>query len=328
MWLITRLTGRLPYDQAREVLEEIGGITLCKSSVWHIAQTCGAEIGAAVTAEEAVQKAAARRWSTPEKRYDARRRMGISIDGALINIKDEGWKELKLACVYDIELRKEIDEHTGDEGEFGHAVRQSYVAHLGGPELFGRKAWTEAHRRGWHQAGATQLLADGARWIWNLYMEHFHDSTGVVDWYHATEHLAEARGYIYPEEGPQASRWFNSRKETLYQGHTRQITKDLNAAAERCATAESAKALRTQAGYFSHNYDRMQYQDFRNEGWLIGSGTIESGAKQFKMRFSGPGMRWSRQGAKNLIPVRAAVMTSRDRFDSLWAAALKNSPPN
>jgi hypothetical protein len=328
MWLITRLAGRLPYDQAREVLAEIGGIRLCKSSVWHIAQTCGAEIGAAIAAEEAAQKAVAHTWSTPEKRYDAQRRMGISIDGALINIVGEGWKELKLACVYDIELRKEIDERTGDTGEFGHAVRQSYVAHLGGPQLFGWQAWTEAQRRGWHQAGATQLLADGARWIWNLCREHFHDSTGIVDWYHAIEHLAEARGYIYPEEGPQASRWFNSSKKALYRGRTRQIAKGLNTAAERCATTESAKALRTQAGYFSHNYDRMQYQDFRNDGWLIGSGTIESGAKQFKMRFSGPGMRWNRQGAENLIPVRAAVMTSRERFDGLWTTAFGNSPLN
>ena len=60
------------------------------------------------------------------------------------------------------------------------------------------------------------------------------------------------------------------------------------------------------------------------EEWPIGRGMVESGANQFKARFSGPGMRWSRQGAENLLPVRAAVLSGR--FDQMWDAA-KNLPP-
>jgi hypothetical protein len=44
---------------------------------------------------------------------------------------------------------------------------------------------------------------------------------------------------------------------------------------------------------------------------------IESGCKQFKERFGRTGMRWSRQGAINLMPVRAAVMGRC--FDRLFA---------
>src|ERR1035437_4232177 len=33
---------------------------------------------------------------------------------------------------------------------------------------------------------------------------------------------------------------------------------------------------------------------------------VESGCKQFRARFAGAGMRWSRPGAENLIPIRAA----------------------
>jgi len=57
--------------------------------------------------------------------------------------------------------------------------------------------------------------------------------------------------------------------------------------------------------------------------WL--SGMVESAAKQFKARFAGPGMRWSRTGAEYLIPVRAAIMSGR--FEELWREAY-NSPPN
>ena len=61
----------------------------------------------------------------------------------------------------------------------------------------------------------------------------------------------------------------------------------------------------------------------REEEWPIGRDMVESGANQFKARFSGPGMRWSRQGAENLLPVRATVLSGR--FDQMGDAA-KNLP--
>jgi hypothetical protein len=67
----------------------------------------------------------------------------------------------------------------------------------------------------------------------------------------------------------------------------------------------------------------MQYQEVREDGWTIGSGMVESAAKRFKARFAGSGMRWGRQGAERLIPIRAAVMSKR--FDELWQQAY-NSP--
>ncbi len=63
------------------------------------------------------------------------------------------------------------------------------------------------------------------------------------------------------------------------------------------------------AGYFENNQHRMNYLELREEGWLIGSGMVESGAKQFKDRFTGAGMRWSRSGAERLLPIRAAIMS-------------------
>lgn len=68
----------------------------------------------------------------------------------------------------------------------------------------------------------------------------------------------------------------------------------------------------------------MNYQALQAAGFPIGSGMVESGCKQFKARFDGPGMRWSRQGAMRLLPIRAAVMSTS--FDSIWATA--HLPPN
>lgn len=60
----------------------------------------------------------------------------------------------------------------------------------------------------------------------------------------------------------------------------------------------------------------MQYRDIQKASLPIGSGTVESAAKQTKHRVAAAGMRWSRQGLERLLPLRAALM--EDRFDQLW----------
>ena len=318
---MTWLSAQLTYAQTRAVLEEVGGIALSKSSCWRIMQACGEPLVQELVAEEAQVKAAAREWRAPGQRPVAKGPMGVALDGAMIHLLDEGWKEFKAACVFDVELEERTDPRTHDRGWFGHAVHTSYGVHLGGPEQIGWQAWTEAQRRGWHAARDTLVMGDGAPWIWNLRAEHFADSIGLVDWYHATEHLGKAKLLLYPEAGAAASRWYNHAEQLLYAGDAHQVARNLHATADTATTTNQADALHKAAHYFEHNRSYMQYQDRRNEGWPIGSGMIESGAKQFKARVTGPGMRWRRPYAERMLAVRGAVMTSKERFDDLWTRA-------
>jgi hypothetical protein len=65
----------------------------------------------------------------------------------------------------------------------------------------------------------------------------------------------------------------------------------------------------------------MQYQEFREEGCPIGSGTVESGCKQLvTMRMKGPGMHWSRFGAENMLALRAAYLSNT--WDDAWKLTL------
>lgn len=77
--------------------------------------------------------------------------------------------------------------------------------------------------------------------------------------------------------------------------------------------------LSDQARYFHTHQRRMQYQQFREEGYPIGSGTVESGIKQVKARLTGPGMRWTRPNAQRMLVIRTAVLSGD--FDRLWALA-------
>ena len=310
------------FDLAQAILKRIGQIEISKPSVWRSAQEAGERFQALEAVEQERANALPERWEPPSRAEVVDQRMGVSMDGASIYVRQEGWKELKIGVVFDIAVGPTQDKETGEIVDLAHATNNSYVAHLGGPDTLGEKTWAEARRRGWEQAQDTEVLGDGAPWIWNQAALHFGRSHQVLDWYHAKTHLVAAARLLKQEGTAAFTRWLNRRETLLYQGHALTIAQGLEQAAQRDLV--NAEELITAAGYFRSNHHRMNYIEMREEGWPIGSGVVESGAKQFKARFSGPGMRWSRQGAQNLLPIRAAVLSRR--FDHTWAAA-KNLPP-
>jgi hypothetical protein len=162
------LSGLVAYEDAAKILQEIGQVEISDSSVWRLAQKWGKQIQGleAQEQEQAHQMPVA--GEVVRRERHSKGRMGLSMDGTMIYIRGEEWKELKVGCLFDVILLPSVDPQTKDRVDLGHAVHNSYVSHLGGPEEFGRKLWTEAERRHWSRAVDTQVVADGAAWIWNL----------------------------------------------------------------------------------------------------------------------------------------------------------------
>jgi hypothetical protein len=134
---------------------------------------------------------------------------------------------------------------------------------LGGPEPFGRKLWAAAQRRHWHVAKDTQVVADGAAWIWNLVGDYLYDAHQVVDWYHATEHLGIAAKLALGEGTPQAGRWFKQQETLLYQGHADQIARTITHLAEE--NPPQHEELRKQAGYFENHHPQIDMHPFSSK---------------------------------------------------------------
>jgi hypothetical protein len=319
------LSGAMPsYEQAEEALARIGRVTMSDSTIWRRVDKWGTQFEALAQEEQEAANRLAQRGEVGAVPSKSAERLGVGIDGAKLHIRQEGWKELKVGCVFGIEVRPIFDPESKEWLEQGHAINNSYLAHLGGPEPFGQMMWAAAKQRGWEQCYDTQAIGDGAPWIWNLINLHFYDSLQTIDYYHATEHLHQAADSLYPTDQQAAQRWLNRTETLLFQGHADQIASSLAQEAVS-GTSQRHKDLQTEADYFDKHKRRMQYLEFREDGYPIGSGMVESEAKQFKARFCGPGMRWSRQGAERLLPIRAAIMSHH--FDLLWPAVY-NSPPN
>jgi hypothetical protein len=79
-------------------------------------------------------------------------------------------------------------------------------------------------------------------------------------------------------------------------------------------TGLAQEKLRQEAGNFESQKRRGNYLEMRMEGWLIGSGTVESGAKQGSFYRSRDALETGLPG--KLIQVRSAIMS--DTFGQLW----------
>ena len=318
------LSGKMgSYEQAQEVLARIGRLGMSQGSIWRRVEKWGEKFEQVMDEQQTAANCLPNRGTMIRGIAAKAGRLGGSMDGAMVHLRKEGWKELKIGCVFEIETEQLYDEQSKEMVSQGRAVNNSYVAHLGEPRPFGQMMWAEAKARGWEQCYDTQIIGDGAPWIWNLAGEHFFDSRQTLDWGHATEHLYQAAALLYPQNPDRGKRWLNQAETRLFQGHAEQIAIDLHHHAKQ--KTPHSQPLHTAANYFDTHKRRTQYLELREEGYVIGSGMVESEAKQYKARFTGPGMRWSRQGLNHLLPVRTAIMSNQ--FDQLWQQTF-NSPPN
>jgi hypothetical protein len=159
-------------------------------------------------------------------------------------------------------------------------------------------------------AKARAVIGDGALWVWNVTEDVCPDERQIVDWFHAVQHVADAATALYPDDQDAKTRthWLRTNKDHLYVGRVHKIIAALH------QRRRSDLAL-----YFERYQRQMQYLEFREEGFPIGSGTVESGVKQFKQRLTGTGMRWNPHSADHMLTIHAAALSNT--FDALWRAA-------
>lgn len=301
---MTWLSGLLPFEQVSHVLDWIGGLTIPKSSVYD------------QVAKQGERLEQERLWQQEHVGYervvlgklstDPRAVKSVSLDGGMIHIRGEGWKEFKVGSVSQIRRQSHLKQ--AETTAIVTLSETHYTAVLGEVSAFAPALWGLAVQMGVPTAYRSAVTADGAAWIWNLVGDYFPDSVQIVDWYHADQHLAEAAQALFGADEGAAQGWRKQMQTPLYRGNITPIVTCLN-----------QTQLEDHAHYFQTHQRRMQYLEFREQGFPIGSGGVESGIKQFKARLSAAGMHWSRPGAQRMLTLRAAVLSHT--FDDLWDAA-------
>jgi hypothetical protein len=264
--------------------------------------------------EAYLQERLRRETERPEQLYG-------SLDGAHVRIEDpnedENWREVKTGCWYRVEpvrSNQQTKRHRKKEAIGHQALRakdQQYYCDIQEVDDFEPLFWTTGCRANADLAKELVFLGDGAKWIWRLVETHYPNAVQIVDWHHAEEHLEDVAKDAF-SEGEKRNTWLEDTRTALWWGDTAFVIRACEALAHR--SEEAAAALT----YFRNNQNRMQYDRFREQGYMIGSGTIESACKQIvSHRLRCSGAQWTVEGARLTAKARAAWLSHNDDWETL-----------
>lgn len=185
-------------------------------------------------------------------------------------------------------------------------------AHYGNRDSFCTYAGNTGIKMGFLQAEQVVFVVDGAKHNWDIQQTSFPGSIGILDYYHAMEHLAAyCEDFKDHKKGKES---FEKWQSMIYEGQILQVIEEMNQLLfkKTKTPSESVKHI----NYFEKNKDRMEYDIYRNKGFPIGSGLVEGQCKLVVgKRFKRNGMRWKKADNEAVLDVRLAILNDQlDRF--------------
>jgi len=161
-----------------------------------------------------------------------------------------------------------------------------------------------AKAHGIYNAYQVVFLSDGALWLEKLRLKLFPNSIGIIDLFHARQHLHKLVDSLSFYKKHTQAAFYDECSRLLDLGDIDNLAAIISKKANDSNRDEIDKQLR----YFIDNKDKMRYGLFRAVGLFIGSGVVESACKTIvENRLNGPGMRWSKENAGNVIALRCAI---------------------
>ena len=242
----------------------------------------------------------------------APRRLYGSIDGVMVPTQGE-WRELKTLCWYAVSPLSDRQWPSRYKARVGElealkATDIRYHCDIADVDTFSTLLWATGCHYLADRAQELIFVCDGAKWIWRLIDENFPDAIQILDWYHAVEYLTPIAQSLF-DQADQQTAWLDTMKEHLWHSRTQLVIDRCRELAAHPAAAEPAAKAAT---YFQNNLARMDYAHFRQQGYFIGSGTVESGCKQIStMRLKRSGARWLEEGARWVAKARAVWLSGQ-----------------
>lgn len=244
---------------------------------------------------------------TPMRREELEGRRGKQEDGSART------REAKLGCVF-------TQTVTDDQGRpMRDPDSTSYVGTYQGCREIGVMLHQEARRRGLDRAKLVIHLGDGAAWIWENCRLTFPGAVGILDFYHASEHVGSLASAIHDDDPTLAAsrrtRWCHDMKQTSPAALLRESRELLDGHPEWSETKRAA--IRKEIDYLESHASRTHYGRYQANGWFIGSGVIEAGCKTVVgRRLKQSGMFWSEPGAEAILSLRCLMLGPH--FDQAW----------
>ena len=296
---MVRLGTLLPFEQVPAELAFLLGVGVSADTVRRLTE----EAGALQVALEQEELERLEHEAPPEPEGPAVQQ--VSADGTMVPLRGGKWAEARTIAIGTVEERA---------GEV-HATDASYFSRLCSADQFIRQATLPTHERGTRRAGTVVAVTDGASWLQELLDEQCPHAIRILDFPHAVEYLSRAAHAAYGADSTASKAWLDTWVPKLKKEDPEEVLAALRALST--PTTEAATARRTALTYLSKRREQIRYAHFREQGYPIGSGMVESAGKLVvEARLKGSGMHWAPRNVNPLLALRGVLCSGR--WEQAW----------
>jgi hypothetical protein len=292
----------MPFERAVQMMECLLGVQVSEATARRQTEQAGA-LAQAVQTQQAQAK---EQESSPDGQAG---RLALSADGAYVPLIGGRWAEVRTVAIGEVEPERP----TGAEQEV-HVGHLSYFSRMSDAETFADLAEVEMRRRGVSRAQEICAVTDGADWLQGFLDLHCPDAVRILDFPHAVEHLnlllqaiSQAGMDLPTDLLPRLCHRLKHRGPRLL----------LRLLARLPAPLREQEGVREHLSYLCKREAVMQYPRYREQGWPLGSGMVESANKLVvQTRLKGAGMHWAPSQVNPMLTLRNAVCN--ERWQECW----------
>jgi hypothetical protein len=228
----------------------------------------------------------------------------FGTDGTSVNTL-EGWRELRIALWLKRPSAPPAEPYQWSSRSLPKPTARAVLIDMACSDEFGARWRDWAGELGIKDPAQVTALADGAEWIWKQVGIQFPGAEGVLDIYHASEHVADVARAIFDREGA-ALGWTSVGIDWLLREGWNGICRWIAAVRDACNQSQPAiDQTENLIGYLSKHTQHLHYRQRLETGKSIGSGPLEGAAKQLVgRRLKQTGARWQ---PKNAIAMTTLV---------------------
>src|SRR6266567_1728733 len=147
---LARLSTWMPFEQAREVLQDLVGMRVSKATARRVTLATGeAQLSVCEAQVEQLKQEAPQAPAGAEKQV-------LSADGAMVHLVGGEWVEVKTLTLGEVSRTQRGEVCT---------QHLSYCSRLAEAERFAEAVLVETHRRGLERATQVCAVQDGAQWL-------------------------------------------------------------------------------------------------------------------------------------------------------------------
>jgi hypothetical protein len=243
----------------------------------------------------------------------------LSTDGGMVLIRAEGWKEVKMSVVSEVSVTPVAPTPANPAPDPQvNLTHHSYQVGLWDADQMMQHQFLEGTRRQLQKCSRLGSVNDGALWIDRITSTNYPQAVQVIDWGHASQRIWKVSKVAFGEDTPETKDWAGKQLDYLWSGRVKEVVSHLSGLNWNKITCPDE--VRESPAYFAARQTKMDYARFREEGYPIGSGTVESGINtvvHHRMKRQGRG--WKRQNAQGMLAALGELHSGR--FHSAWLTA-------